>query len=153
MEWGNFLIAIVAVYLAYYGLNFLFDLLIAGGPKLPTGPATQYNVRDLMDEEEPAQVVEAKDYEDKLVDIRPISFPPISSDNSAGDGSGSSISDARVPEPVTVETMDYSNDWASEIDQEETNIEIPIQGQALSVSDFLKSLKDEAKLETATITF
>ncbi|QMU26570.1 hypothetical protein [Adhaeribacter radiodurans] len=153
MEWGNFLIAIVAVYLAYYGLNFLFDLLIAGGPKLPTAPATQYNVRDLMDEEEPAQVVEAKDYEDKLVDIRPISFAPISSDNSANDGTGSSISDARIPEPVTVEPVDFSNDWASEIDQEETIIEIPIQGQALSVSDFLKSLKDEAKLETATITF
>jgi len=152
MEWGNFLIVIVAIYVAWYGLNFLYDLFIGSGPKPQIEASTHYNIRDLAANEEPATIINEADYEEKMVDVRPTPIVPISSDTSTGDGPAQNLSDFHLPAlgPTAVE---YPTDWASEIDQEEQIIEIPVQGQPLSVSDFLKTLKDEAKTETATISF
>ena len=140
MEWGNFITVMIAIYLAWYGFNFLFDLFVAGKPPVAAASGIHYRVSDLMAEEEKAQLVHKADYEEKAVDVHqtepPVPPPP-----------------AAAAEPAPQAEAD---DWASVIDQEEPaadRIAIPVQGQAVSVTAYLQSLRDQAKLEAQSISF
>jgi len=163
MEWGIFITVIVAIYLVWYGFNFLFDLFIAGKPKTEATGGIHYKMSDLMAEEEKAQVVSQADYEPRTVEVHKTDAPtpkaPDASDIPAANGSGQStaLPLAAAPPPVPTEParekQPETNDWAAHLDQEEEIIEIPVQGQPIPVMDFIQSLKNEAKNEAQSIVF
>lgn len=156
MEWGTFITVIIAVYLVWFGLNFLYDLFIGGKPKLETSDGIHYNMSDLMAEEEKPQAVSQNDFEHKSVEVHKTAAPaaPVSSD---GDSSGQSFAlplAPKAPAPIAPEPLMSEDDWAGDLEEEsEEKIDIPVQGQPMPVSAFIQSLKDQAKAETSAITF
>ncbi|KAA5539137.1 hypothetical protein [Adhaeribacter rhizoryzae] len=160
MEWGNFITVIIAIYLAWYGFNFLFDLFVAGRPKIAATAGIHYKVSDLMAEEEKAQLVHKADYEEKPVEVHqtepPVPSSSVATNASAADNAGQNSEILATPAVAEPAPPAEAEDWASVIDQEEPaadRIEIPVQGQAVSVTAYLQSLRDQARLEAQSISF
>ena len=150
MEWGNFITVIAAIYLAWFGFNFLFDLFIGGKPKVQTEEGVLYNIGDLMGEEETPVQIHEDDYKEAPVAIHKTEDAP-----AATEGSGRQVENNPVEE-LTPVAVDDTPDWADNIDQDEhmeDKIDIPVQGQPVSVMDYINILKAEAKAESTTITF
>lgn len=157
MEWGTFIPVIVALYLAWFGFNFLFDLFIGGKPRVQTEDGVQYNISDLMGEEESAQPVSESDYEPKPVAVYKTEAPtpPVAPD--ATDGPIAAEHELDTPaasnEPVP-QMPGEDDDWDSPIHEDlEDKLNLPVQGQPIQIADFIQSLRDKAKLESASITF
>jgi hypothetical protein len=164
MEWGTFIPVIIAVYLAWFGLNFLYDLFIGGKAKVQTESGITYNMSDLMAEEEKPQVISQKDFEHKTVEVHktdtPLPAAPVASD---ADSSGQNLAlplAPKAPDPVAPEAPMPEDDWAGDLEREaepekkpEEKIDMLVQGQPVPVNDFIQSLKDQAKAETSAITF
>jgi hypothetical protein len=158
MEWGTFLTVIFALYLAWYGLNFLIDLLNAGKSKIQTEQAVHYNVQDFLRDEEPAQEVNWRDFDDTVV---PVLTPVTEKATPEEPTSGGTAPQVTAPAPVSTpeptpaaQNAPISNpadDWASDIDKEEEIIRIPVQGQPIPVADFIQSFKDNAKSKAAIV--
>lgn len=155
MEWGTLVTAIVAIYIVWYGINFLFDLFVAGKPIIQPDQGVQYNLSDLIGEEEQAQEVSAADFENKTVSISALTSEAPTSDlpNNGGTTPVAALKSAIIPTSAVEEEFinNSSDDWASVLDQEEEIIDIPVQGQPVSVTDFLLSFKDEAKNKAASV--
>ena len=153
MEWGTLITIVVAVYLVWYGLNFLLDLFIGGKPKIQPEQGVQYNLNDLMAEEEQARVVHEKDYEEPAVMVYPAAVAPSPDVPNSGGSPQSTAAPDPTPASDTQEQpiSTLLEDWASWQDQEEKVIEISIQGQPIPVIDFIQSFKNEAKYQAASI--
>ncbi|WP_181308828.1 hypothetical protein [Rufibacter sp. XAAS-G3-1] len=67
MEWGTFFTVVVTLYLVYYGFVFLLDLLTKGRPVRLSGEGIEYNMSNLLDEEEVSQVLGSKAFEEPTV--------------------------------------------------------------------------------------
>jgi len=155
MEWGTLVTTVLAIYIVWYGINFLFDLFIGGKPKIQTDQGVQYNLSDLMGEEEQAQEVSTADFENKTVSIStPAPVAPTSDlPNISGSNPVAASEPANIPAPVLPEEniINSSDDWASSLDQEEVIIDIPVQAQPVIVPDYLLSFKDDAKNKAASV--
>jgi len=152
MEWGTFITVIAAIYLAWFGFNFLFDLFIGGKPKVQTQDGVHYNIGDLMSEEDAPVQIREEDYKESPVAIHKTEDTAAPVDAA---GSGHQVENISV-EALPPVAVDNTPDWADNIDQDEQmeeKIEIPVQGQPVSVMDYINILKAEAKTESTTITF
>ncbi len=148
MEWGAFTTVIIALYLAWYGFNFLFDLFVGGRPKIAADSSIHYDISELMGEENEPQVVNEADYEEKSVAVHPTQPAPQpkgSSDILPSDSSGQTHKVEPMDDKVT--------DWADFPEEAKEVIGIPVQGQPVSVVDFIHALKQESKIEAQSITF
>lgn len=162
MEWGTFITVIIAVYLVYYGFVFLFDLLGGSKSKAPNQAPVHYNISDLVSSEEPAQIIEEKDYQEPLAAVIPVAAAPAANDAPATGGVTLVQSDKL---PVTdfqdqqppLETAEP--DWVVAMEERLENerlekeqiINIPVQGQPVSVTEFLQSFKTDAANKAASI--
>ncbi|QNF31346.1 hypothetical protein HUW51_00900 (plasmid) [Adhaeribacter swui] len=160
MEWGTFLTVVAAVYLLYYGLISISDLLSGSKPKTSPELGTQYDISDLVGLEEPAKIIDEKDYQEPLAAVVPVAKAPVPVPEpvNAGGHSPETPGDSPPPQPAYQEPVP-APDWAAELDEEiilaetnqETIISIPVQGQPLSVTEFLQSFRSDAKSQAASI--
>jgi len=155
MEWGTFLTVIFALYLVWYGFNFLIDIMATGKPGIQTEQAVQYNVHDFLKEEELAQEVKLSEYDKPVAVINPNVENPTPEAPNSGGITQHITAPVSTPAPTTkaqeYPMSDPLDDWASAIDQEEEIINIPVQGQPIPVMDFIQSFKDDAKSKAAQI--
>lgn len=159
MEWGTFTTVIFALYLVWYGFNFLIDLIGGASRQAQTEQNIQYNVSDFLVEEEPAQQVNINDYTEPVVNISPAAeatTPDVPNSGGAAQHEAMSISASIPTATITPVTVDHPitnplDDWASVIDQEEESIEIPVQGTPIPVMDYIQSFKNQAKSQAAQV--
>lgn len=159
MEWGTFLQAIVALYLVYYGLNFLYDMFINGGKaKTVQSNAIQYSLGDVMGEEEQAHVVNEKDFDEPLVEIIPTAIDEAEpSQESVQYWANEDSQEEEAEEELLYYQEDEEEPYTEDEEEEEPlpvreeAIEIPVQGQPISVMDALKLFKMEAQQQAQVV--
>lgn len=178
MEWGTFLTVVSALYLAYYGINFLYDMFVGGKPQVVSNAGIQYTVSELVDQQEQAQVISEKDFDDATVMVHhdpdpadspvpagPLTWNPGAEMPSSADAAAEDLfpeirqapsDDPSVPggdpapDPASSMPEPFNQTQADESEESE-KIEMQVQGQPMTVSDFLKSFKIEAKSEAQSI--
>jgi len=160
MEWGTFLTVVAAVYLLYYGLISIYDLLSGSKTKASSELGTQYDISDLVGLEEPAKTIEEKDYQEPLAAVVPVAKAPAPDATDTGGYTPEIPGNLSLPDSTYQESLANTSapDWAAELEEEpvlettqEEIISIPVQGQPLSVTEFLQCFRADAKNQAASI--
>ncbi len=162
MEWGTFFTVVAAVYLLYYGLISIYDLLSGSKTKPSAELGTQYDISDLVGLEEPAKTIEEKDYQEPLAAVVPVAKAPaaVADDVNTGGYTPGMPNNFPLPDSAYQDLLidNSAPDWAAALEEEapvetttESFITIPVQGQPLSVTDFLQSFRADAKNQAASI--
>ena len=145
MEWGTFLTVIITLYLAYYGIVFLLDLVAKGKTPKVAGGGIEYNLNSLLEEEEVSQVLDVKAFVE----------PPVKTHNTPAPAPPAPPAPP-VAEPTPAATppvAEEANDDAwdepkqpadKEPEVKQESVKMAVMGEPMPPNNYLKMVREQA---------
>ena len=160
MEWSTFFTVVITLYLVYYGFIFLVDLVTKGRPVKVAGEGIEYNMSNLLEEEEVSQFMNSKAFEEPTITVHNTQAPADEEYNEESDAGYTEESDEDYAEQEAeeeyteqeLEEEEYTEPEPEEVVkmavigelEPEEVVEMAVMGEPMQPNNYLKMIREKA---------